>query len=352
MQWAKTHSRARFNLATSGVAPFPLGQLPFDRLALEINGDNSYGYAPLQRAIAQHCGVDPDCVVEAAGTAMANHLAMAALLEPGDEVLIEQPVYGPLLDSAHYLQAKVKRFQRMEEKGWAIEPEEIRRCLSSRTKLIVLTNLHNPTSVLTPDSVLREVGALAAGVGARVLVDEVYLESVLAPPPRTSFLLGNQFIATNSLTKNYGVSGLRCGWILAEPSLAWEMRRLNDLFGATPVHPGELLSVEAFRHLDLLRQRAREKVEVDRKLLARFLLEQPGLVATPTDWGMTVFPRVRAGGTEAFVSRLRAEFDTSVVPGRFFEMPEHFRIGFGVNHEMFAEGLRRIGRALGSIPSG
>ena len=94
MHWAKTQSRARFNLATSGVAPFPLRELPIDLKELEINGDNSYGYAPLQQAIAAHHGVDPDCVVESAGTSMANHLAMAAILEPGDEVLIEHPAYG------------------------------------------------------------------------------------------------------------------------------------------------------------------------------------------------------------------------------------------------------------------
>src|SRR5205823_10583584 len=115
MHWSKTHSRARFNLATSGVAHFALGELPMDLEELEINGDDSYCYAPLQKAIAARHGVDPDCVVEAAGTSMANHLAMAAILEPGDEVLIERPAYGPILDVAHYLEVHVKRFERAEE---------------------------------------------------------------------------------------------------------------------------------------------------------------------------------------------------------------------------------------------
>src|ERR1035438_4856159 len=97
MHWAKTQSRARFNLATSGVGSFPLAELP-RQPALEINGDSNYGYAPLQQAIARKCGVDPDCVVAAAGTSMANHLAMAALIDPGDEVLIEHPAYELLID--------------------------------------------------------------------------------------------------------------------------------------------------------------------------------------------------------------------------------------------------------------
>src|SRR5207249_1873640 len=277
---------------------------------------------------------------------MANHLAMAAIIERGDEVLIEHPAYGPILDVANYLQANVKRFRRAEENGWAIDPADVRRCVTPKTRLMVITNLHNPTSVLTPESVLREIGDIARSIGALVLVDEVYLDAVYENTPRTSFHLGPEFVVTSSLTKVYGVSGLRCGWILARPDLAWKMRRLDDLYAATAVYPGELLSVLAFKHLDLLRERGRRIVEADRKLLEEFLAQQPALSAVRTDWGTTSFLRFRNGNTDSFLERLRAEFETSVVPGRFFEMPDHFRIGMGVNTEMFAEGLSRLGRAL------
>jgi aspartate/methionine/tyrosine aminotransferase len=349
MHWSKTQSRARFNLATSGVAPFPFHELPVDLEKLEINGDNSYGYAPLQEAIAAHHGGDPDCVVESAGTSMANHLAMAAIIEPGDEVLIEQPAYGPILDVAQYLQANVKHFPRTEENGWAVDPEAIRHCVTPKTRLIVITNLHNPTSVLTPDSVLLEIGDIAHSVGALVLVDEVYLDAVYEGTPRTSFCIGSEFVVTSSLTKVYGVSGLRCGWILARPDLAWKMRRLNDLYAATAVYPGQLLSVVAFEHLELLREKGRRTVEADRKLLHEFLGQQPALSAVQTDWGTTSFLRLsrnRGSNVDSFLERLRSEFETSAVPGRFFEMPDHFRIGMGVNTNMFAEGLNRLGRAL------
>lgn len=347
MCWSKTQSHARFNLATSGVAWFPLRELPFDLRELEITGDNNYGYTPLQQAIAAHHGVDPDCVVESIGTSMANHLAMATIIEPGDEVLIEHPAYGPILDVAHYLQANVKRFGRAEEDGWVIDPDEVRCRVTPKTRLIVIANLHNPTSVLTPEPVLREIGDIAKSIGALVLVDEVYLDAVYENTPRTSFHLGPQFVVTSSLTKIYGLSGLRCGWILAQPDLAWKMRHLNDLYAATPVYPGELLSVVAFQHLDLLRERARRIVEADRKLLSDFLKQQRGVSAVETRWGTTLFPRLVNGNADAFLERLKSEFDTSAVPGRFFEMPDHFRIGMGVNTEMFAEGLNRIGRALG-----
>jgi aspartate/methionine/tyrosine aminotransferase len=346
MHWAKTQSKARYNLATSGVGAFPMRELPVDLGAVEINGDNSYGYSPLQKEIAARYGIDPDCVVEAAGTSMSNHLAMASLIEPGDEVLIEEPAYGPLLDTALYLQADLKRFARREENGFAIDPADVRRGISAKTKLIVLTNLHNPSSVLTPESVLREIGEMAAEAGARVLVDEVYLDAVYENTPRSSFHLGPQFIVTSSLTKIYGVSGLRCGWILAQPEEAWRMRRLNDVFGATPVHPGELLSVAAFTHLDILRDRARRVVEEDRRMLGEFLAAHPELCAPRTHWGTTCFPRLPKGDGETFLAKLRAQYETSIVPGRFFELPNRFRIGMGVNSEVFAEGMRRIALAL------
>ena len=313
MHWAKVQSKARFNLATSGVAAYPLSELPVTIDQLEINGDHTYGYAPLQQAIAKKAGVDPDNVVAAAGTSMANHLAMAALIEPGDEVLIEHPAY-------------------------------IRRAITPKTKLIVITNLHNPTSVLTPESTLREVGDIARSIGARVLVDEVYLDAVYENTPRTSFHLGKEFVVTSSLTKVYGLSGLRCGWILAQPDQARAMYRLNDLFGAVPPHPAELLSVIAFQNLDKIRERARAIVQADRALLSDFFAsgQSQSFAAVRTDFGTTTFPRLKNGRVDAFITRLREQQDTSVVPGHFFDMPGHFRIGMGVNTQMFAEGLRRI----------
>ena len=348
MPWAKLHSNARFNLASSGVAGFPWDELPVSIEQLQINGDSAYGYEPLQRAIANKCGVDPDCVVAAAGTSMANHLAMATLIDPGDEVLIEHPTYELLTAAASYLGATVKTFARREENGYALDPAEILRVLSPKTKLIVLTNLHNPTSVRTPDYVLLEVGDLAKSVGAHVLVDEVYLDAVYENTPRTSYHLGPEFVVTNSLTKVYGLSGLRCGWILAQPDLARAMWQLNDLYGSIPAHPAELLSVVAFQHLQAIRERARKIVEADRVLLNAFLSQQTGVSAVRTESGTTSFLRLKNGDAEQFLQRLRTQYETSAVPGRFFGMPNHFRIGMGVNTEMFSEGLRRIALALGT----
>ncbi len=346
MEFSKLKSAAKYNLATSGVMNCSIFDLNFRIDDLELHGDNSYGYAPLLEAIGAMKGVGPECVVHADGTSMANHLAMSALFAPGDEVLIEEPTYGLILDTALYLGAKVRRFQRRFEDGYALDPGEVARNVTSQTKLIVLTNMHNPSSVLTGEESLRAVGELAAGVGARVLVDEVYLETLHHPPVASSIHLGNQFVVTSSLTKAYGLSGLRCGWILAEPELAERMWRLNDVFGATPVHLAELLSVIAIEQIEKLSRRADGLIEANREALVAALGDHPAIEMRLSPVGTTVFPRLRQGDVDGFCAFLRERYETSVVPGRYFERPEHFRVGLAGDVEMTREGLERLAEAL------
>ncbi len=346
MEWAKLHSAARYNLATSGIMSYPLAELPVTIRDLEINGPTVYGYAPLQERLAHKTGAPVECVVAATGTSMANHLAMAALLEPGDEALIERPTYELLVSAAQYLGATVRSFPRRHEDGFQIDPEEIQRLVTPKTRLIVLTNLHNPSGAFTDEATLRAVGDLAGDAGARVLVDEVYLEAVFDEPWRSAFHLGPQFVTTSSLTKAYGLSGLRCGWILADGALAERIWRLNDLFAATPAHPAELLSVIALNHLEQIATRSKAIMDGNRERLDTLLPTCEGLEVVRPRHGTVAFPRLRTGSVEEFCSVLREKYETSVVPGRFFGAAQHFRIGLGGETAMTAEGLARIGRAL------
>lgn len=349
MEWAKTRAQARFNLAASGVANYPLAELPVRLEDLELSGPSYYGYEPLERRLAAKCGVAPECVVAATGTSMANHLAMAATLEPGDEVLIEQPTYELLVSTARYLGAEVRRFPRRFEEGFRLDPREVEHSLTRRTRLVVLTNSHNPSSALAQEDALREIGEMARSAGTRVLADEVYLDAVFPRAPRSAFHLGEHFVTTSSLTKVYGLSGLRCGWVLAAPALAERMWRLNDLFGAIPAHPAERLSVIALDHLERIAARARTLLEANRRLLERFLDSREDLRAVRPACGTTVFPRLLRGEVEKLCALLREKYETSVVPGRFFEMPEHFRIGIGGETQNVAAGLERLGAALDEL---
>ena len=348
MNWAKTRSVAKYNLATSGLGNVKLSELRVSLDDLEIT-DGGYGYQPLIQSIAARYRVAPEQVVTAAGTTFANHLAMAALIKPGDEILFEHPAYEPMLALARYLGADVKRFSRRFEDGFQIAFPELEQLVTPKTKLIVITNLHNPSGVLINDASMKQIGEIARRVGARVLVDEVYMETLFEASPRTSFHLGEEFVVTSSLTKAFGLSGLRCGWILAQVELAKRMWLLNDLFAATAVHSGERLSVVAMQQLEGIGERAKQLLDRNRQILNDFLDTREDLEVVRPEFGTVMFPRVRHGTSERLCQLLCEQFETSVVPGVFFEMPAHFRIGIAGNTDLLSEGLTRLGLALDEL---
>jgi aspartate/methionine/tyrosine aminotransferase len=349
IEWAKLRSQARYDLAASDLLHLPLAELGARIEDLEITVPGGYGYEPLQQRLASKAGVATENVVHAQGTSMANHLAMAALVESGDEVLIEEPGYEAILAAAEYLGARIRRFPRKFEAGFQVDPREVERAISARTRLIVITNLHNPSGVRTPDSVLKIVGEIARSLGAHVLVDEVYLEACLDSPWKSAFHLGTNFVATGSLTKAYGLSGLRCGWAIAASALAQRMWRLTDLFGVMAAHPAELLSVMALDRLPQIAARARKLLNTNRALLKSFVDSRKDLLTIWPEAGTIAFPQLVSGHADAFCQLLREKYETSVVPGRFFEAPEHFRIGIGGDTETVREGLSRIGAALDEL---
>ncbi len=259
MRWAKLCGAARFNLAGSGVMDYPLRELPARIEDLEISGPGQYGYSPLRERLAKKTGATDESIVVSIGTSMANFIALAALIERGDEVLIEQPTYQPMVQIAQWLGAHVRRFARPADKSFHVDLAELEREIRPTTKLIVLTNLHNPSSALIEEDDTRRIGALAARVGARVLVDEVYLETLFDRSWRSAFFLGDNFTVTSSLTKAYGLSGLRCGWILTQPHLTQRMCDLVDLTYGILAHSAERLSVLALDHLPQIAHNARSR---------------------------------------------------------------------------------------------
>lgn len=347
MRWAKLHEPATHDLTGSNLHPVPLEEFPEGAEALALHGPNDEGYAPLVEAIADRYDVAAERVCPAPGASGANFLAMAALVRPGETVLVERPGYDPLLGAARLLAARVRRFERRFEEGFQPDPDEVAAALDATTRLVVLSNLHNPSGVrLEPDR-LRAIGRAAAGSGARVLVDEVYLETDLerrTPPAAT---LDDVFVSTNSLTKAFGFAGLRCGWALAAPEVAEGMRRARDAVDAVGSFPSDALSAAAFAHMDRWEARARGILEPALARLTEILDGSAAVEWVRSSGGPGGFPRLR-GVDDAgpFVRRALEEHGLGLVPGRFFEADAHFRVAIAGEPARTAAALDRLEEAL------
>jgi aspartate/methionine/tyrosine aminotransferase len=347
MRWAKDHAAARYNLANSGMLGCSTDDLVLEPGDLQINGANRDGYSPLLEAIAARYGVTPEQVVTAPGTSGANFLAFAALIEAGDEVLVERPTYEPLLAALGFLGARVRRFERRFEDGYRLDLDEIRSQLTDRVRLVVLANPHNPSGVLLPPEEMGELARLVGGAGAYLLVDEVYRDIWFDEAPPSHVHLGPHVLATNSLTKSYGLSGLRCGWILCAPDIARRLRLARDPMQAVDSVPSDTLAAAAFRQLPRLAERSRAILDPNIAQIRAFLAEHRERLdcVVPTR-SMTVFPRLRnEEDSEPLHDWLRSR-DTSIVPGKFFESPRHFRLGFAVMPEDVARGLENLAAGL------
>ncbi len=351
MEWVKLKAAAQFELGTSAVPRVELSELPEARDVVGLSDFNLYGYRPLVAQVARRYGVNDNQVLTTQGTSMANYLAYAAVVGAGDEVLIEKPAYEPLLSVAKLLGVGIRRFARPFRQGFQIDMDDLASKLSRKTKLVVLTNLHNPSGVLASDDVLREIGRLAKRVGAFVLVDEVYLDLMFERRPATAVHLGDNFIVTSSLTKAYGLDGLRCGWALANPKLTEEMWRLQDFFGVNGAIPAEKISTLAFENLDRFAERSRRVLETNRPIVDEFMARHAEQLAwVVPDGGPVCFPRLRLlDDATDFAQRLYKDYSTRVIPGRFFEMERHIRVGFGCNTETLRGGLECLGQALAKI---
>jgi aspartate/methionine/tyrosine aminotransferase len=349
LEWARSHGNIKYSLALSGVPPVDVSLLSPSADDFTMVTDNEYGWPPLLERIAHRYGVEPKNVVLAHGTSMANHLACAALLEAGDHVVIERPVYDPLVAVPRYLGCEIGFFDRREEDAYALDVARVEAAVTPRTRLVILSNLHNPTGAAVNRADLESLAQLAERRDFHMLVDEVYLEWVYGvgkdPETRTAINISPRFVTTRSLTKVFGLAALRAGWILAEAELATRMRRLNGLFASSMSHPAERLAARTFEHAKTLLDRQRKRVARNRSVVARFIESQPRLAWLPPEAGTVGFVRLEGGSVDELVERLLAK-NSLVTPGRFFGADDHFRIGFGMEADQLTEGLKRLASSL------
>jgi len=354
MTWAKAMPKARSNMARSGLDPCPPALLRLPARALGTHHAAGYGWPPLLRALGRRYRVAANRVLTVSGgTSLANWVACAAALDgagDGAEVIVERPTYEPLLRIPEAMGAEIRRLDRWFAEGWAIDPERLASLVTPRTRLAILTNLHNPSGARIDPAALRECARILARAGAWLLVDEVYLECLFGDRTESSVHAWTNVITTNSLTKAYGLDGLRAGWILGPREIIRKAGLIHDLLGVNGVAPGEAMTLAALRRLPAIRRRARGILGPNLETVRRFFERETRLEAHLPPGGNVLFARLPEGiDSDRFARHVLRRYDTLIVPGRFFESPRFVRLSFGCAPAALAHGLRSLSRTLDDL---
>lgn len=347
LEWTKRRrDTIRFSLSRSGVPRLDLHELEPSLEYLLTVDPNEDGWPPLLEMIAARAEVSPAHVSLASACTGANHVVFGLLLDAGDHVAMETPVYEPLLKLANYFGASVDCFERRESNGWRVDPDDVKRAFTRRTKLVVLSNLHNPTGAFDNDDTIRRIAADAERIGAHVLVDEVYLDFLHGEGARSAARLAPNILITNSVTKTFGLDSLRLGWVLADPALAESARRLNDLYTNNFPHPSERIALLALGQAERILGRNNAMLAQHIALADEFVGAHAQLSWVRPRAGTCGMVRVDGIDVDDLSERLVRDHATGIVPGRFFNAASHFRLAWGADTETVRTGLEHLSTAL------
>jgi aspartate/methionine/tyrosine aminotransferase len=313
---------------------------------------NEWGHPALLAGLARRYNLPPekDLLITAGATA-AFYVACQALLAPGDHVLVESPGYEPLHLVPAQLGAAVAALPRRPEAGYQPDPDELAALVTPRTRLVVLTNLHNPSGTVLADETLQALARAArrANPAVMVLVDETF-HDFHGDAYQSSARLGPDFITVSTLTKVYGLGLLRCGWVAADPEVMKKVRRAWIASAGIGSRLTEAIASVVVDHLAVFEAHWRAVLVANRPLLQEHLgpLRDRGLLRGDVLLrGCVCFPEVvGVTETDSLVRDLAEVEGVHVVPGRFFQAPGHIRIGFGGEPARLAEGLRRLAEGL------
>ena len=359
-RWQSTwENRVRFNLSESGVHPLSIQELlglasaaALPLLEVRLGYSQSNGTDVLRGRIATlYPGASPDQVLVTSGSSEANFVLCWRLIEPGDNVAVMLPNYLQTWGLAQNFGALVHGFELHEERGWEPTPEEVRSAIAPGTKLVVVTNPHNPTGHVLSDGMRRLIVERAAQVGAWLLADEVY-QGAERDGTTTASLWGSyeRVIVVNGLSKAYGLPGLRIGWVLGPPGFSVEAWARHDYTTIGPAGASDHLAAVALepRVREKVLERTRAILRSNYPVIERWLKRFGDTFSwNPPQAGAICLVKYRQGiSALALVERMRAEHSVLLVPGDHFGLPHHIRFGFGEEVHHFEAALAETERGL------
>lgn len=347
------YARIRYNLSESSVADQRLSDLGLNIPDLPLLYGEHRGRERLRELIAaEGPGLTAGDVLITTGAAGALFIIATSLLGPDDHLVVIRPNYATNLETPRAIGCPTTHIELEFEAGFRVDPDRVAAAIRPATKLISVTCPHNPTGVMLSEPELRGLADLAASRGCRLLVDETYRDLSFDGPLPLAASLGPHVISVSSLSKAYGVPGIRIGWLIsADPAL-------QEIFLAA----SEQISICG----SVMDEWVAEQVMENRQaILQPRLIDMRRRLALVSDWmagedrlewvrpsgGVVCFPRMTGeptGGTEGFYRRLLEDHGAYVGPGHWFEQPDrYFRVGYGwPTAEELTAGLAAISAAL------
>jgi aspartate/methionine/tyrosine aminotransferase len=358
---SKWENMVEYNLGDSGVHPMAIEELIDDPnvidelLSTRLYHPQANGVIELREHIADmYYGATPENVLVTSGAAQANFTSIWTLLKPGTEIVVMQPNYMQIWGIAHNFKLHVKTFNLREEFNWAVDLDELNSNVTNRTKLIAVCNPDNPTGhIMTPEE-MDAVIAAADRVGAWLLVDEVYAGAELETDEVTPSFWGRyeRVLAIGSMSKAYGMPGLRIGWIVTTEDIIEEIwaRQEYITIGSAMLNnklAAYALSPDIRPHI---LSRTRDYVRRGYEIFDHWAKSHDDLYTwVPPQAAPIVFVRYNADlNSTELCMRLIHEYSVEIVPGDHFGLDGYMRISFGLPEDYLLEGLDRIYQAFAS----
>ncbi len=361
-RWQSTYEhRVRFNLSESGVHPLTVREL-LDLAGVDEGVDDvllGYGQsngsdALRARISALYPGADDASVLVTVGGAEANFASFWHLMESEGKAAVVLPTYGQVPGLLRSFGTRLLPVNLVEEDAWQPDLDALAGALNQGARFVLVTNPNNPTGAVLTEKAMDAIVELTERHEAWILADEVYAGAEAQGQQTPSFWGRHErVIVTNSLSKAYGLPGLRLGWVVAPPDVTAELWGRTDYTTISPASLSDTLATLALEPATRARilERTRGIVRANLDLLRAWIDAQEGrFTYQPPDAGAICYVRYDADvNSSVFAEKLRAEKDVLVVPGDHFGMDRYLRIGFGNPAEELREALGRIGEAFDEV---